>query len=244
MKSDVFVDENHGETLLRLANRRKNFEPIAYIVGEQDFYGRRFEVNPSVLIPRPETELLVEKAILAGKELIDSRSSLTIMDLGTGSGIIAITLLKELESATLIALDQSYSAIQTAKINALNHGVLDRLSFVASDWFSAIAAKRSFDIILSNPPYVAENAKENLQIELGFEPEQALFSGLDGTQDLRYIINNVGTYLSSGGLFMSEIGYDQKEFVLDAIGQTKLFSSCDVFDDYAGLPRIVHARVK
>jgi release factor glutamine methyltransferase len=216
--------------------------PIAYIIGEQDFYGRRFLVNPSVLIPRPETELLVEKAVVFGQELIDSNSSLTIMDLGTGSGVIAITLAKILKLAKVFALDLSLAALRTARNNAKLHGISGQVEFIASDWLSAFAPKRGFDIIIANPPYVAENIKKDLQEELNFEPAGALFSGADGTNALKIIIGEAGQYLAPGGLLLSEIGYDQKDFVLDYVRHLGMFADCAVGDDYAGLPRILQAR--
>nr|MBF0222024.1 peptide chain release factor N(5)-glutamine methyltransferase [Desulfobulbaceae bacterium] len=244
IKSAELVGADEALKILELANKRLSREPIAYLVGEQDFYGRRFVVNPSVLIPRPETELIVEKAISTGKELIDSRQSLTIMDLGTGSGAIAVTLAKELRSSKLFALDRSISALQTAKINAANHGVLHQLEFVASDWFNAFTPKASFNIVISNPPYVAEKIRKDLQKELSFEPASALFSGTDGTNDLKKIISNSSPYLAPGGFLFVEIGYDQKEFVLDFIGKGGFFEDFTVYDDYAGLPRILKAKVK
>lgn len=238
------IGTKDAQLLYELARKRLHRVPIAYLIGEQDFYGRRFTVNPSVLIPRPETELIVEKAIDFGKELIDSQPSLTIMDLGTGSGAIAITLAKELSRSKIFAVDCSYAALQTAKINAENHCVLQQINFAASDWFTAVAPHVFFDIVISNPPYVAENIRETLQEELSFEPTGALFSGADGTNDLKNIIADSIRYIAPGGMLLTEIGFDQKEFVLDFIGKTGSFEDFTVLDDYAGLPRILQAKLK
>ena len=230
--------------LYMLAEQRLNRIPLAYIIGEQDFYGRRFLVNPSVLIPRPETELLVEKAVVLGQELIDSKRTLTIMDLGTGSGVIAITLAKALKSAKIFALDSSFAALETARRNAVMHEALGQVEFIASDWLGAFAPKGEFEIIVSNPPYVAEKIKQDLQEELSFEPVGALFAGVDGTDAIKHIINDACQYLAPGGLLLAEIGYDQKNFVIEFVGHTGCFSDVSVCDDYAGLPRILQARLK
>jgi len=239
--SDTPVSEKNLSRLSELADQRLNRVPIAYIIGEQDFYGRRFLVNPSVLIPRPETELLVEKAIVFCQHFIDSERALAIMDLGTGSGVIAVTLAKELKRAKVFALDRSVAALQTARENAEMHEVLGQLEFIASDWLSAFAPKHEFGIIIANPPYVAERAKEDLQEELSFEPRAALFAGADGIDALRHIIDVVDQYLAPGGLLLAEIGYDQKDYVLELVRRRGCFAEIDVYDDYAGLPRILKA---
>lgn len=244
LKADTAINEKDEQRLYSLAGQRLCRMPMAYVIGEQDFYGRTFTVNPAVLIPRPETELLVEKALGFAKEVIDSGSSLTIMDMGTGSGILAVTLAKELAGTRVVALDRSLEALQVAQINSRRHGVDGIVDFVASDWLDGVGPKHKFDLVVSNPPYVAESVRDGLQEELAFEPAAALFSGPDGRRDLEKIIATVAPLLAPGGLLLVEIGYDQKRFVLDYLQGIDCFEDVVVYDDYAGLPRILQARKK
>jgi len=246
-RSDIFL---HGarpvatvvlEEVGRALDRRLSREPLAYILGEQEFYGRLFVVTPDVLIPRPETELLVEKAaaVLLAHQ---AARPLRVLDLGVGSGVIAITLAKELPSALVVGVDLSLAALRVAKRNATRHGV--RVQWVNSDWGTALHVGSGFDLVAANPPYVARSVHKGLQPELAAEPAMALFSGEDGRQDIQRILGDVCRLLCPGGTLLMEIGYDQEEYVLAEVKAHALFEQCAVHRDYAGLPRILEARRK
>lgn len=217
--------------------RRAGGEPLQYITGVQDFYGREFRVTPDVLIPRPETELLVEAAI----ELAEDRSS--ICDVGTGSGCIAITLLCELRDARVAAVDKSAPALEIAKLNARNHAVVDRIDFAISDCFSALDAGRDqFDMVVSNPPYVSAEMMAGLQREVrDHEPLLALSPGADGLSVIRRLMLEAPAYLRSEGHLIMEIGFDQGEVVKGLVDES-LWHLRDIKPDLQGIPRIVVLR--
>lgn len=181
--------------------------PIAYLTGTREFYGRRFRVAPGVLIPRPDTELLVELALAR----IPVEQSMTVLDLGTGSGCIAVTLSLERPLARITAIDRSEEALAIARRNA---GILNaNVEFLASDWFVALAG-RQFDLIVGNPPYIAA-ADPHLNLgDLRFEPPAALTAGPDGLADLRRLIHAAGAHLAPGGILLLEHGHDQAKAVL------------------------------
>lgn len=242
LQANLTVDDSSVALLLSLVEKRLMHIPFAYLTGEQEFFGRSFAVDPTVLIPRAETELLVEKALVLAAQIYGDSVPLSIADLGTGSGVIAITLAKELSCARVYGIDRSVSALQTAQANARSHEVFGRVELIASDWLSAFLPRECFEIVISNPPYVAERVRESLQKELQFEPASALFAGDDGTIDLRYILDAGAHYLKPGGILLSEIGYDQKEFIQNYAARCPFLEDIEVFDDYAGLPRIFKAR--
>lgn len=228
------------EQVRQALRRRLAREPLAYILGEQEFYGRTFAVTPDVLIPRSETELLVEKAVLAlqGREGLRAPR---ILDLGVGSGIIAITLALEVPMAMVVGLDLSLAALRVARANAVCLGVAGRLTLLNSNWGEALREGAGFDLIVANPPYVAREIAPSLQPELAAEPAMALYGGDDGRQDIDRIMRDVCRLLCPGGLFLMEIGYDQGGFVLDTMHSLGHFNQVMVFPDYAGLPRILQA---
>jgi release factor glutamine methyltransferase len=221
-----------------LVLRRARGEPLQYITGQQDFYGRTFEVTPAVLIPRPETELLVEKAL----ELLNETSEPAprICDVGTGSGCIPISILCEHAGARAIGLDITLAALQVAARNAARHDVRERLSLVASDCFSALDASAArFSMIVSNPPYIAEDALEGLQREVrDHEPRVALTPGGDGLGLIRRLIEDAPRYLSTGGHLLMEIGFDQHEAVRGLI-DPQVWNLLGIHKDLQGIPRIV-----
>ena len=214
--------------------RRASGEPLQYITGVQDFYGREFRVTPDVLIPRPETELLVEAAI----ELVGDHSS--ICDVGTGSGCIAVTLLCELRNARVVAVDKSAPALEIAKLNARNHEVSDRIDFAISDCFGALdAGQQRFDMVVSNPPYVSADMMAGLQREVrDHEPLLALSPGGDGLSVIRRLILEAPAYLKSDGHLIMEIGFDQGEAVKELIDEG-VWHLRDIKPDLQGIPRIV-----
>lgn len=223
-------------------SRRLTREPLAYILGEQEFWSLPFYVNNDVLIPRPETELLLEIAlqVLQGEE---QDLSGRVLDMGTGSGAIAIVLARELPQAFVCTLDISYAAQVVARKNAERHGVLDRVSFISSDWLAGIRKTPLFDLVVTNPPYVARESFDGLQPEVSlFEPRIALDGGQGGVDVISRFAGDVSAVLKPGGRFFMEIGADQSHFVMDLFSSFSEFDGLTVYEDYAGLPRIFHAR--
>lgn len=209
-----------------LAARRTAGEPIAYLTGRREFYGLDFLVTPDVLIPREETELLVDIAL-------ESRAA-RILDLGTGSGCLAIAVAKHLPQAQVTAVDASPAALAVARANAARHGVCVR--FLQGDWFAPLAGER-FDLILANPPYVAEADPHLAQGDVRFEPRGALAAGPDGLDDIRRIVAGAPAHLVPGGRLWLEHGYDQARAVaalLDAAG----FVAIEQRRDLAGILRV------
>ncbi|HEX6731680.1 MAG TPA: peptide chain release factor N(5)-glutamine methyltransferase, partial [Pyrinomonadaceae bacterium] len=214
--------------------RRANGEPLQYITGVQDFFGREFRVTPDVLIPRPETELLVEAAI----ELVDSGAF--ICDVGTGSGCIAVTLLCELGNARAVAVDKSAAALEVAKLNARNHSVADRIEFAVSDCFDAVDPNRyQFDLVVSNPPYVSAETLAGLQREVrDHEPLIALSPGPDGLSVIRRLMLEAPAFLKDGGHLIMEIGFDQGEAV-ERLVDNEIWHLSEIRPDLQSIPRIV-----
>lgn len=225
------------DCLRRYVVRRANGEPLQYITGRQAFFGLDFAVTKDVLIPRPETELMVERALkLLGTEPTDP----IICDVGTGSGCIAIALLHQNQGASAIGIDVSEAAIRVAKRNAQSHHVTNRLTLLAADGFSALhPTQKRFDLIVSNPPYVAGSAWDGLQREVrDHEPRVALVSGTDGLVMIRRLLNESGAFLKPGGHLLFEIGFDQTEVVQSLIDRST-WNVLDIQEDLQGIPRIV-----
>ena len=219
------------ETLL---TRRLAGEPVAYLVETREFYGRPFQVSPDVLIPRPDTELLVERALanLPPDQVAD------VLDLGTGSGCIAITLALERPLARVTAVDRSPAALAIAQRNA---GILNaRIEFLTGDWFDALAGRR-FDLIVSNPPYIAAADPHLARGDVRFEPLAALAAGQDGLDDLRRLIRDACAHLRPGGALLLEHGYDQADAVVELLRQQG-FEQISTLRDLAGLDRVSGGR--
>jgi release factor glutamine methyltransferase len=247
-RSDIFLNGTRSvpDTVAGAVDqalvRRLAHEPLAYILGEQEFYGRVFTVTPDVLIPRPETELLVERAIHAAR-LMESSRPLRFLDLGTGSGVIAITLALEIPEAYVVGLDFSIPALRIAQANAIQLGA-SQVRWLNSDWGTSLRGECNFDLIATNPPYVAKRVESALQPELESEPSQALYGGEDGRRDIDMIMADAFRLLCPGGLLLMEIGFDQGEYVLARMNSLGQFDEIMVHQDYAGLPRILQARRK
>lgn len=214
------------------ASRRRAGEPVAYLVGKKEFYGLEFRVTPDVLIPRPETELLVELAL----ERVRNGEPSRVLDLGTGSGILAITLAKYCPKAVITATDRSAEALAVAQANTRRLEVLN-VTFVAGSWYAPVDRQR-FDLIVSNPPYVAPEDPHLGQGDLRFEPQAALQDGAaDGLGSIRAIIAGASEHLKPGGWLLFEHGYDQAEAcrkLLTEAGFTGVFSGRDL----AGIERV------
>ncbi len=224
-------DELHAPMLEKyqaLLARRLAGEPVAYILGEKEFFGRSFHVTPDVLVPRPETELLVELAL----DMLPP--SARVLDLGTGSGCIAVTLALERPDCGILAVEQSAEALSVAKQNAVHLGA--KLGFCQGSWYQALpAGTERFDLIVSNPPYVAEN--DSHLAALAHEPARALASGPDGLADIRHIVAGAPAWLKPGARLMFEHGWDQgaaSRGLLEAAG----FYDVETRADLAGIGRV------
>ena len=213
-----------------LLARRLSGLPIAYLTGSREFYGRLFQVSADVLIPRPDTELLVELALAR----IPPDQAIDVLDLGTGSGCIAITLARERPLARVTAVDHSPAALAIAQCNA--ESLNARVEFLASDWFSALSGRR-FDLIVSNPPYIAAADPHLAQGDVRFEPISALAAGPDGLDDLRHLIAAARAHLQPGGALLLEHGYDQAEAVRAWLRQNGI-QSPQSWHDLAGVQRV------
>lgn len=221
----------------QLIEQRQQGSPIAYITGNWEFWSREFKVNSNVLIPRPDTELLIELCLT----LIADKPSATIIDLGTGSGIIAITLAAERPDLNIIATDFSLEALNIAKQNATTHQT-DNIRFIHSNWLDEITAS-TFDLIISNPPYIAENDPHLSQGDVRFEPKKALTAKNLGLDDITKISQHAHNYLSPGGTLLIEHGYDQQSAV-QAIFNTYKYNNIQTHTDLSGNPRVTTGQWK
>ncbi|MGM0471007.1 MAG: peptide chain release factor N(5)-glutamine methyltransferase [Bacillota bacterium] len=235
------TEEEINEYRKRVVKRSKRI-PVAYIIGYQEFMSLKFKVTEDVLIPRPETEHLVEEA-KNQIESWDEREELTIVDLCTGSGAIIISLAKLLQDSQLelnyIATDLSQSALQVAKENARYHGVYEEINFLTGDLLEPIMElEQEIDLILSNPPYIAQDELQNLQPELQHEPELALVGGSEGLKYYRQIITDAWQLLAADGIIALEIGANQR-FEVNKLLSDNGYTNLEVVNDYAGKPRVI-----
>ncbi len=215
---------------LWLIDRRLDGEPSAYITGQREFYGLPFYVNPSVIIPRPETELLVARAL----ELCGRYSTPVIADIGTGSGVIAIMLARHLPQARLYAIDISPQALETARCNARRHGVEGRIEFIQGDLLMPLP--EAVDAVAANLPYVRSDELPN-----AFEPRHALDGGADGLDMLRRLGDELPSKLKDGGSVFLEIGLGQAAAVGDMLKSSLPLAHVDIFPDMAGIERVMVA---
>ncbi|MGD0516884.1 MAG: peptide chain release factor N(5)-glutamine methyltransferase [Thermoguttaceae bacterium] len=227
-----------------LVRRRAEGAPVAYLVGHREFYSLDFRVTPDVLIPRPETELLV----IALLDLAKTRplgAKLIIADAGTGSGIIAVCAAKHLPGCRVTAIDISPAALEVAKSNAEKHGILGRIEFVQSDLFAGVAAEKKFDFILSNPPYIAAGELSALAPDVkNFEPRAALLAGPRGTEVIESLIPQSAERLHPGGYLIVEISPMIHDRVLALLAADERFEPATTIKDLARLPRVLQARRK
>ena len=210
--------------------------PVQHLVGEWDFYGRSFAVDARALIPSPETETLIEAARR------EAPSPRRVLDLGTGSGIIAVTLALEFPLSRAVAVDVSLGALALARANAARHGVLGRVGLVAGDWLSAMAPT-PFDLVVSNPPYLAFSEAAGLQPTVrDHEPDRALYGGEDGLPAIRHLLDTVQRFLAPGAPYLFEIGFGQARAVEVEILCRPAWRLGGVRADLAGIPRVAVAR--
>lgn len=230
--ADNALNNDESESFRCLIERRATGEPLQYLTGHQEFFKLDFEVTPSVLIPRPESELIIEAAL----EVLRDDPRPFVMDIGTGSGCLAISLLHELPAARALATDVSPAALEIAQRNAERHGVANRLTLLGSDCFSALAARGWFSLIASNPPYITDADLQNLQREVNYEPRAALAGGPDGLSVIRRLLLEARPYLGSGGYFVFEIGFGQSEAVESLIDRN-VWKLIEIRTDLQRIPR-------
>ena len=228
---DKRVAARQSALFAELVSARKQGRPVAQLTGEREFWSLNLQVNSNVLVPRPETELLVERALA----LIAADASLQILDLGTGSGAIAIAIASERPACSVTASDNSPAALEIARRNGERHAP-GRIAFLHSDWFAALEGQR-FHIIISNPPYVSESETDLTDMELDFEPPEALYSGADGLEDIRKIIAASPAMLAASGWLLLEHGYTQADLIRQLL-TTAGFSNIESHTDLAGTPRV------
>ncbi|MCA8094359.1 peptide chain release factor N(5)-glutamine methyltransferase [Burkholderia anthina] len=241
-RGDAPLEPAAIERYRTLEARRMAGEPVAQLVGMREFFGRPFDVTPDVLIPRPETELLVEAAL----DAIDGRPHPAVLDLGTGSGAIAVSIAAERPDARVWALDRSPAALDVAQRNADKlldaHRPGGPLHWLQSDWYAALDPVLAFDTIVSNPPYIARHDPHLAQGDLRFEPRGALTDDADGLSAIRTIVAGAGAYLKPGGTLWIEHGYDQAEAVR-ALLESRGFVAVESLADLAAIERTTGGRL-
>lgn len=233
------LDSEELATYKNYVQRRAQHEPLAYILGHREFMRNDFKVTPATLVPRPETELLVE-SITKAVPFFKPEGEVKILDIGTGSGAIIVSLLDYLPNAKGVGIDISVDALVVAKENAENIGVKERCGFVRSDIFSRIPLEKKFDIIVSNPPYIPAADIATLAKDVQKEPRGALDGGADGLDFYRRIVTEAMEHMEEEGLLAFEVGIHQSEFVAQMCRE-KGFVATAVRKDYAGIGRMVFA---
>jgi release factor glutamine methyltransferase len=245
------IDPGDAERYFVLVTRRGAGEPTQYLTGKQEFWGLEFEVTPVVLIPRPETEHVVEVALerLGARGIkirLDTGAPslpLRVADVGAGSGCLAVALAYELPHAQVFATDVSAPALAVASRNAARHGVSDRISFLRTDLLDGLSREpSSFDLIVSNPPYVGSNEAATLPREVrDHEPHEALFGGPTGVEIYARLIEQAGSLLRPGGILVLELGYNSADHVRRIIASQSCWTSVAITNDLAGIPRVLSA---
>ncbi len=225
---DRNLSKDEEDLFNKFIEERLNNRPIAYIVGNREFMGLDFYVQEGVLIPRPDTEILVEEVI----EIAKDKGQVNILDIGTGSGAITVSLAKYLENAQVTSVDISDIALEIGKKNAISNEVSDRINFVKSDLFSSLDKDIKFDIVVSNPPYIKKEVIETLDKQVkDYEPYNALEGGIDGLDFYRAITKEAKNYLKEGGTLAYEVGHDQSEDVsklMEMDGYTNIYTKKDL----------------
>ncbi|MEW6412479.1 MAG: peptide chain release factor N(5)-glutamine methyltransferase [Candidatus Zixiibacteriota bacterium] len=236
----------HGETLIdddilkrfdEIMEKRLTRYPLQYILEESWFYGRKFFVSPAVMVPTPETELLCESALRFIKQKGYSRPR--IADLGVGSGVISVTMAKELPDCEILAIDVSSDAIEVARKNADDLGASEKITFVQSDYFENISDDARFDLIMANPPYISDEEYKSLPPEVLADPRISLTSGEEGLDAVKTILKGAPNYLAGGGRIMFEIGYNQADRVTQLTAEDDRYKSIVILKDLNDIDRVV-----
>jgi release factor glutamine methyltransferase len=240
---DLLISADHVQQFTTLLQRRLSREPVAYLTGRQEFWSLDFQVTRDVLIPRSETERLIEVALLLAADLGANRP-LRVLDMGTGSGAVAVSLAAELPFAEIVATDNSPAALAAAKKNAALNQVADRITFLPGDWFAALGGGRAFDLIVANPPYIRHAEIATLEPEVSrWEPRGALDGGADGLACYRRIAAEAWRFLTCEGALALEIGADMGGEVCALFNQVGRYHDVALFLDYAGRDRVVVAKM-
>ncbi len=240
---DQDIDDASRSKFRELVRRRGEGEPVAYLVGHREFFSLRFRVNSDVLIPRPETELLVVRLLDLAKQEFAGTAELRIADVGTGSGIIAICAAKHLPQVKVTAIDRSPAALAVARENAQQHGVAERIEFLESDLFSTLGPEHKFNIVASNPPYVREAEFATLAPSVrNFEPHLALVAGPRGTEVIERLVPQAANRLLTGGWLLLEVSPMIESAVREIVSASKVFELGPTLKDSAGQPRVVQAK--
>ncbi len=244
LRYDQPLTESELGCFKALVLRRVRHEPVAYITGNKEFWSLDFDLDDSVLIPRPETECLVE-SVLGIMDRGGRDCGLRVLDLGTGSGAISIALAHQRRGHLYYAADIVPKTAAKARGNALKLGLESNIAFVVANWLDAFSQQARFDIIVSNPPYIRTADIPQLQPEIrDYEPITALDGGRDGLECIRHLIWNAGRFLEPGGTLLLEIGYDQKKDVVSIVGQNDWSAKLDFGKDYSGIDRIARLEKK
>ena len=244
LNHDKPLTKNERKNYKELIRRRIKREPLQYITGRQEFYSLNFEVSKGVLIPRPETEILVEEALKIFSPQNYRDTAVHILDLATGSGVIAITLATELQQAVILATDISDAALRVARKNAEVHKVDKQITFLKGDLFCPVKDRREhFNLVISNPPYIPAAEFKDLQPEVrDFEPRIALDGSEEGLCFYRRILSEVARYLSKDGWLMLEVGKDQADRVCEIVESTRDFFLPSITKDLSGIERVIKAQ--
>lgn len=245
-RADLYVDPkplsiSDQKRLQEMQGRRQSAEPLQYILGYCEFFGIKLFVDQRVLIPRPETELLVEEVL----KKMDRHKPLNILDMGTGSGNIAISLAKFLPHAQVTALDISSEALKLAQDNAHFHSLHDKINFIGQDMgvYLAQGQERFFDLIVSNPPYIAQGKLKDLPEDVGHEPKIALNGGKDGLDFYKIIIPQAARLLKEEGFLFLEMGEEQKKAIENIFEECNFYQNIEFLKDYCGRDRMVVAQI-
>lgn len=234
---DKSIDEDQWLFYQQLIERREKFEPIAYLVGAKEFFSLEFKVNHNTLIPRPDSETLIETVL---EYFPNKNDEIKILDLGTGTGCLLLTLLIQYPTAIGIGIDISIDTLQIAHYNSLSLNLKNRTIFIQSDWISSLSQNIKYDIIVSNPPYIEQQNLQGLAEEVkNYEPNLALNGGLDGLDCYRVIASNIGSFLNSNGKIFLEIGYNQEEKVKEIFKNNNI----DFISEHRDLNNIIRCIV-
>lgn len=241
LNKDIFLDKAESSLLSRVLKRRMQGEPLQYILGKTEFMGLEFKVTSDVFVPRPETEIVVETALRESSVVSRQSSDINILDIGTGSGCIAVSLAKFLPHAKIDAVDISKEALRIAEENAKMHNV--NINFIQSNLFNNYGPwTMDYGLIVSNPPYIPTQEIETLQPEVRYEPHMALDGGKEGLDFYRHIIDKAPRYLKKDGFLVMEMGFNQKNAIKNIFQKSGYFEIIGVIKDYNNIDRVIIAK--